>query len=102
MLSGRATLDDALRKEQAKATDSIVMLVAVMYAKCRLSINFFMRMLSVSPAQGGCFVWGTNTNTQMAKGGDDSDNLQPKRIGRTARFRPELEVVQLAFGSQVR
>lgn len=51
--------------------------------------------------QGGCFVWGTNTNTQMAKGGDDSDNLQPKRIGRTARFRPELEVVQLAFGSQV-
>jgi hypothetical protein len=52
--------------------------------------------------QGGCFVWGTNTNTQMAKGGDDSDNMQPKRIGRTARFRPELEVVQLAFGSQVR
>lgn len=46
-------------------------------------------------------MWGSNTNTQMAKGGDDSDNLQPKRIGRTARFRPELEVVQLAFGSQV-
>jgi hypothetical protein len=55
-----------------------------------------------SALQGGCFVWGTNTNTQMAKGGDDSDNMQPKRIGRTARFRPELEVVQLAFGSQVR
>jgi hypothetical protein len=51
--------------------------------------------------QGGCFVWGSNTNTQMAKGGDDSDNLQPKRIGRTARFRPELQVVQVAFGSQV-
>lgn len=46
-------------------------------------------------------MWGTNTNAQMGKGGDDTDNLQPKRIGRTARFRPELDVVQLAFGSQV-
>lgn len=76
------------------------MLVAVICARCQI-LNQHLSARAVCVLQGGCFVWGTNTNTQMAKGGDDSDNLQPKRIGRTARFRPELEVVQLAFGSQV-
>ncbi|KAI8474714.1 MAG: regulator of chromosome condensation 1/beta-lactamase-inhibitor protein II [Monoraphidium minutum] len=49
--------------------------------------------------QGNLFLWGSNVNLQMAKGGDEDDNALPARMRRHKAF-GQRRVMAAAFGGQ--